>query len=244
MLAHFLTLAALFAAILSGMTGLGGGTLLIAVLYAVGLAPTVAVPLHAGVQLVSNASRTLAYLKHVDWRAIGLFMLGAGPAPFLVAPLVAGANADILRLCMAAFVVLAMWPNWLKRFRLQGPGGLVVAGGIAGGVGMVVGATGLLIAPFFLRDHWTKETVIATMALCQSAAYIVKIVAFATFGFGIFTHIEFLLPMAIAAVIGTLIGRRLVNVFSEQSFRIVFRSMLGTLAVKLAWDGVTGLLGA
>ena len=244
MLAHFLTLVALFAAILSGMTGLGGGTLLIAVLYAVGLAPTVAVPLHAGVQLVSNASRTLAYLRHVDWRAIGLFMLGAGPAPFLMAPIVAGANADILRLVMAVFIVVAMWPAWLKRMRLQGSLGLVVAGTIAGGVGMVVGATGLLIAPFFLRDHWSKETVIATMALCQSAAYIVKIVAFASFGFGLFGHTEYLIPMAIAVVIGTLIGRQLVGLFSEQSFRIVFRTMLAMLAIKLAWDGIHGLLGA
>lgn len=242
MLAHLLTLVALFAAIMSGMTGLGGGTLLIAVLYAVGLAPTVAVPLHAGVQLVSNASRTLAYLGHVNWRAMGLFMLGAGPAPFLVTPFITGINADVLRLGMALFVLMAIWPDWLKRFRLQDNGGLIIAGTISGGLGMLVGATGLLTAPFFLRDNWSKETIIATMAVCQSAAYVVKITAFSTLGFSLCAHAKFLIPMAIAAVIGTFIGRRLVNVFSEQTFRIIFRGMLMALAAKLAWSGAHGLL--
>ena len=47
--------------------------------------------------------------------------------------------------------------------------------------------------------------------------------------------------MAIAVVIGTLIGRKLVNVFSEDNFRIVFRTLLAMLALKLAWDGLHGL---
>jgi uncharacterized membrane protein YfcA len=237
-----LTLAAFFAAVLSGMTGLGGGTLLIAVLYAAGLAPGVAVPLHAGVQLVSNASRTFAYLGHVDWRGCLLFMVTALPAPFLALPLVAGFDADALRLFMAGFIVLAMWPGWLAKLRLQGRAGLLLSGFIAGGVGMVTGATGLLIAPFFLREQWSKETVIATMAVCQSLAYLVKIAAFWVHGDSLLAHTPLLLPMALAVIVGTLVGRRLVNVFDEQGFRRVFRLILALLAIKLAWDGLRGML--
>ena len=51
-----LTLAAFVTAAISGMTGLGGGTILVVILYAAGLAPTVAVPVHASVQLVSNGA--------------------------------------------------------------------------------------------------------------------------------------------------------------------------------------------
>lgn len=240
----FLTLTAFFAAVLSGMTGLGGGTLLIAVFYAVGLAPGVAVPLHAGVQLVSNASRTIAYLPHVDWRGTGLFMLTAIPAPFLALPLVAAFPVDGLRLFMAGFILLALWPGWLARLKLQGTAGLLLSGLVAGGVGMVTGATGLLIAPFFLRDGWSKETVIATMAVCQSAAYLVKIFAFALHGESLLTHWQWLLPMVIAVIIGTLVGRRLVNVFDEAGFRRVFRLLLAVLALKLAWDGASGMLVA
>jgi len=244
MLVVALTLAALVAATLSGMTGLGGGTLLIAVLYAFGLAPAVAVPIHAGVQLTANASRTLAYLAHVDWRGLGLFLIGALPAPFVVAPFATGADPAWVRLGMALFILMALWPDWLTRIRLQGNAGMVVAGAIAGGVGMITGATGLLIAAFFLRAQWSKETVIATMAVCQSLAYLVKIVAFSSFGYGLGDYGHLLLPMAVAAVIGTLLGRRLVGVFDERSSRIAFRLILAALALRLAYDGVAGLHAA
>src|SRR5699024_7547432 len=99
-----LTLAALATSTLSGVTGMGGGTILIALFYAVGLAPAVAVPLHAGVQLVANASRSLAYAPHIVRSGLGLFLLGAVPAPFVVAPLVVNADPDWVRLIMAAFI--------------------------------------------------------------------------------------------------------------------------------------------
>lgn len=241
MLIPILTAAAFGAAILSGMTGLGGGTLLIAALYAAGLAPTVAVPLHAGVQLLSNGTRTLAYLGHVDWRGLGLFLVGAVPAPFLVAPLVVRADADVLRLVMAAFVLSALVPGWVRWIRLQGPLGLVVAGTVAGGVGMVVGATGLLVAPFFLREDWSKETVIATLAVCQALAHSLKIVAFAAQGHSIGGELALLVPMGLAVIAGTLVGRRLVGVFDERRFRWAFRGILLLLALRLAYDGATGL---
>lgn len=236
-----LTVISLAAAALSGMTGLGGGTILIAAIYALGFAPTVAVPLHAGVQLVSNGTRTLAYLPHVDWRGIGLFMLGAAPTPFLVAPLVAHADPDLLRLGMAVFIVFALWPAWVQRVRLHGATGLLVAGLLAGGLGMAVGATGLLIAPFFLREHWGKETVIATMAVCQTALHLIKILAFSAYGYGLLAHWHLLVPMAAAVIVGTLIGRRLVGLFDERRFRFVFRAILVVLALQLAHDGAVGL---
>ncbi|MES1943161.1 hypothetical protein PC39_03522 [Salinisphaera sp. PC39] len=243
MMAVILTLVALAAATLSGMTGLGGGTVLIAALYAAGLAPAVAVPLHAGVQLVSNGTRTLAYLTHVDWRGLALFLVGAAPAPFLVAPLVVRADADLLRLVMAGFVVLATMPGLIHRARLGGAAGLVAAGAISGGAGMVVGATGLLIAPFFLREDWSKETVIASMAVCQTLVHLLKIAAFAWQGFGLLGELDLLVPMSVAVIAGTLLGRRMVGLFDERLFRIVFRIVLLSLAARLAYDGVTGLLG-
>lgn len=241
MLTVVLTVAALGAAILSGMTGLGGGTVLIAILYAAGLAPTAAVPLHAGVQLVANGTRTLAYLRHVDWRALGFFLLGAGPAPFLVAPLVVRADPDMVRLLMAGFVLLALVPDQLRRVRLHNAAGMILAGVLAGGAGMVVGASGLLIAPFFLRDDWSKEKVIASIAVCQTLAHLLKIAAFAGQGYGLLDDLALLLPMCAAAVLGTLVGRRLVGVFDERSFRLAFRLILLSLAARLAWVGVSGL---
>jgi uncharacterized membrane protein YfcA len=244
MLAAVLTLIALLASTLSGMAGIGGGTILIAAMYAVGLTPTVAVPVHAGVQLVSNFSRTLAYLRHVEWRALRDFLIGAAPAPFLVAPLIARANEHWLLITMAGFIYLTLWPRWLKWLRLEGRAGMVAAGVITGGLGSLVGATGTLIAPLFLRSDWRKETTIATLALCQAIAHLLKIIAFATVGYGLFEHWQLLLPMVLAVVVGTLIGSRLHGRLSEERFVGMFRLILGALATKLLYDGAMGLLAA
>lgn len=241
MISFILVLAALLSATLSGITGLGGGTILIAVLYAVGLLPAVAVPLHAGVQLVSNASRTLAYLKHVDWPSLRWFLLGAVPSPFVVAPLVVGADSDWIRLSMAGFILVALWPKLLSFIHLHGPVGMTLAGVLAGGVGMIVGATGMLIAPFFLNPAWEKQRVIASLAVCQTFAHLLKIAAFASFGANVFEHWAWLIPMCIAVILGTWLGKRLHGHLDEGQFQWLFRSILALLAIKLAWDGAAGL---
>ncbi|MES1928507.1 hypothetical protein SADO_04590 [Salinisphaera dokdonensis CL-ES53] len=237
-----LVAAALVTATLSGMAGMGGGAILIAVMFAFGMPPALALPLHAGVQLASNASRSIVYGPHVRWGALGLFMLTAVPGPFLIAPLVVDANPDWIRLIMAVFIAMAVWPSWAQRLKIHGRVGLLVAGAIAGVVGPVVGATGILVAPFFLRDDWRKEQIIATMAVAQACGHLLKMAAFSMNGFNVLARLDLLVPMAIAALIGTLIGRRLVGLFSEHSFRYMIRIVMLVLSVKLAWDGVAGLL--
>ena len=107
----WLVFAAFATAALSSLAGAGGGTVLIGVLFAAGIPPVLAVPLHAVVQLASNASRTVAYAKQVRWRGALIFCLGAVPAPFVVAPLLAAANPDWIRLIMAVFIIWALLPR-------------------------------------------------------------------------------------------------------------------------------------
>src|SRR5258706_5504677 len=89
-------------AAVSGIAGLVGGTILIGALYAMGLTPAVAVPLHAAIQAASNGSRAVAFHRSVEWRASGWFLLGAVPGPFLIAPLAGRANIHVVELVLAA----------------------------------------------------------------------------------------------------------------------------------------------
>ncbi len=240
-LALALTLAAFAGATLSGVTGVGGGTILIAVIYALGLAPAVAVPVHAAVQLVANGSRTVAYFEHVDWAAFRQFLWGVVPSPFLVAPLVVKADPNIILLAMAAFILFSLWPTALSFIHMTGRAGMATAGLLAGGLGSIFAASGTVIAPFFLRPDWSKQTTIATLAVCQAAAHLMKIVAFASFGFGVLKYWYWLLPMCAAVMLGTWLGRNLHEKVSEPVFDLAFKAILALLALKLAWDGTSGL---
>ncbi len=231
-------------AALSGVAGIGGGTLLIAVMFAVGLSPVVAVPLHAAVQMVSNASRAMAYRRDIDWRSAGWFLLACAPLPFLTAPLIARADANVIRLVLAGAIVLSLMPqatalldqHWSLRRKM------LVAGALNGAIGMIIGATGLVIGPFFIDRQWSKETTVGTLALCQSLGHLLKVLAFGAFGYGLLQHWELAWPLMLAVAAGTAIGRALMYYVSRRQFLLLFRVVLVLLALRLAASGILGLM--
>jgi len=230
-----LTAAALITAVISGMAGLGGGTVLVAVMFGVDLAPRTIVPVHAAVQLVSNGARTAVFARHVRWSALLAFLLAAVPAPFLAAPWIEHLDARWVKLGMGLFILAITWAQGpLSRLRPRSAFvALFIAGLLAGGVGMIVGATGALIAPFYLRDDWTKETIIGTKALCQGSAHVLKLVAFEAHGFALAAHLSLIVPMSVAVVVGTVIGKRIGKRLSDKTFARIFRLILTALAAKL-----------
>jgi len=232
-------------AALSGVAGIGGGTILIGVLYALGLAPTVAVPLHAAVQFVSNLSRTVAFLKHVEWRAAGWFLLTAAPTPFLVAPLVAQANVSVILLLLAGLILMSLLPSLDTR-----PAGatrddrlsFLLAGFLNGTLGMFVSATGLFVGRLFLRPEWPKEKVIATLAMTQTLGHLLRVFGYASVGFAVTARLDLLLPLVVAVIAGTYAGRQLHRHLDETRFRTLFKGILLVLSLKLIYDGVRGLV--
>lgn len=238
---YAVAVAAFFTATLSGIAGIGGGTVLIGIFYALGFAPVVAVPMHAVVQLISNGSRTLAYLKHVQWRAALWFMVGAVPAPFLIAPLVQRADPYVLDLLMAALVGASLLPERKEGVKVPAHIAVLFAGVLNGSLGMFIGATGLVIGRLFLRPEWKKETVIGTLALCQSIGHLAKIGGFASLDISALARLDIIAPLAVATVLGTLSGRWLHRYVSEELFQKVFKSILLVLSLKLAYDGARGL---
>jgi uncharacterized protein len=229
-------------AALSGVAGLGGGTILIGVLYALGLAPTVAVPLFAAVQFVSNLSRTVAYLRHVQWRAAGWFLLTAAPTPFLVAPFVAAANVDVVLLLLAGLILISLVPARDGAEPLAQKPALLLAGFLNGSIGMFVGATGLFVGRLFLRPEWSKETVIGTLAFTQTLGHLLRVLGYASAGFWVTAHTELLWPLVAAVIAGTFAGRALNRRLDETLFRRLFKTILLVLSLKLAYDGASGLL--
>ena len=229
-------------AALSGVAGIGGGTILIGVLYALGLAPTVAVPLHAAVQFVSNLSRTVAYAKHVEWRAAGWYLLTAAPLPFLVAPFVAAANVNLVLLLLAGLILVSLLPTKDGGEPLKPVPSFLLAGFLNGTLGMFVSATGLFIGRLFLRPEWTKETVIATLAMTQTLGHLLRVLGYATVGFAVSERLDLLVPLVVAVIAGTFAGKLLNRRLDEARFRVLFKAILLVLSLKLIYDGVTGLM--
>ena len=237
-----LTVCGFGTAFLSGVAGLGGGTILIGVLYAAGLTSAEAVPLFAAVQLVSNSSRTLAYLPHVEWRAAGWFALAAVPATVLVAPFAAAVSADLVCLILALLILASLAPGQADRAPLPPRGAYLTAGLLNGSLGMFVGATGLFVGRLFFRPEWTKETTIGTLALTQVIGHGLRVVAYGLVGFSVLAQWQLLMPLALAVIAGTWAGKRANARISRALFDRLFKLILLLLSAKLLYDGLTGIL--
>lgn len=239
-LALLLSLTGLFTSALSGVAGLGGGTILIGVFYALGLAPVDAIPLFAAVQLVSNLTRTAAYVRHVEWRAAGWFLLAAIPATALLAPFAARVDVHLVQLILAGLIAISLLPA--QRAKPLPPRMAFVAAGAANGaLGMFVGATGLFVGRLFLRPEWPKQKVVATLALTQVFGHGLRVIAYGVVGFHALARPLVLLPVCASVILGTLLGRQLNGRLSETAFRKLFQGILIVLTLKLAYDGLTGL---
>ncbi|SFF23121.1 Uncharacterized membrane protein YfcA [Fontimonas thermophila] len=236
-----IVLVAFLSATLSGVAGLGGGTILIGVLYAAGMAPAQAVPLFAAVQCVANSARTLAYLRHVEWHAAGWFSLAALPAMLLVAPFVEHADADLVRLVLSGLILASLLPTRAGVAALPPRPAFTLAGLLNGSLGMFVGATGLFVGRLFFRPEWRKETTIGTLALTQTLGHALRVVVYGFVGFSALAQPLLLALLCGAVIAGTALGKRLNGRLSEVQFAALFKWILIVLSIKLAYDGMRGL---
>ncbi len=233
-----LSVVAGLSAALSAVAGIGGGTILIGAMYAMGLPPLVALALHAGVQTVSNASRTLAYRQHVDWRHGALCIAVAAPLPFIVTPWLVGLDADLLRRLLGAFVLANLLPKPPHVEAIGLRARMVVAGVLKGALGPIVGASGLLLAPFFFSRHWSKEQTVATLAFVQAVGHVVKIAAYLAAGVSLGSWAVWWAPLALAVILGTALGRRIMGRISQLTFERVFKLVLAVLGLRLVLIGL------
>jgi uncharacterized membrane protein YfcA len=239
-----LGVAALVTSMLSAVVGMAGGITLLAVMLLF-LDPLVAIPLHGVVQLVSNGSRTWVQRSHVRWNVLLPYAALLLPAGFVGLEIAQLLPAPAARVLIGAFVLVATWrPAWVllgthpetvdprRRF--------VALGGVVGVLNMTVGATGPLIAPFFLNLGLTRQALVGTKAACQTAGHLAKI---AVFGLAGFAFLAYALPLAVlsaAVVVGTWIGSRLLDRVSELWFTRLYRAVLTVIALRLVVAAALG----
>jgi uncharacterized membrane protein YfcA len=233
-----LLIAAFLTAILSAIVGMAGGITLLSVML-LDLEPLVAIPLHGAVQLVSNGSRAWIQRKHVDWAIVSRFAVLLLPAGFIgyyaIAELM---PATVTKAAIGVFVLVATWrPGWLlfgshpedtdasRRF--------LVLGGVSGLLNVAIGATGPLLAPFFLNLGLTRFALIGTKAFCQMLGHLAKIAIFGVVGFSFGSYLPLLLGLWAMVVVGTWTGSQLLNRVDEVAFTWLYKGVLTLIALRL-----------
>ncbi len=225
--------ATLAAAALSGLVGMGGGTLLVAVMASL-LPPSQVVPLHGVVQLLSNSLRGLFLLRQVRWRLFFLYVPLQLVGVAVAIRLYRGETLEWFRPAIGIFVLAWLaWDRWRPK-RLETPEAIFALAGFGGGLlTILVGVTGPYLSAFFLRRDLQKEEIVATKAAIQTVGHLSKIPAFLSVGFDYRAHAGLLLPLLAASVVGTWLGTRALRRVEARIFDRLFRITLGLLAMRL-----------
>lgn len=233
-----LTLVAVCTSIISGIAGMGGGVLLLS-LMTFFLPYKLIIPIHGVVQFVSNLSRSFYLRKHVKWDFFLSFLLGT-PIGFLIAYNILKSieKPEVFYLIIALFILYVVFkPKKLPEFKLNRFGwfGLGILGAIQSAV---LGATGPLIAIFYVRDDLTKEQIISTKALQQVVTHALKVPLFLSLNFSYIEHSPMIISMCVAALIGTYGGVSLLKRFDENMFKKIFKTVLFISALRLIYKFV------
>lgn len=228
--------------VLSAAVGMAGGITLLSVMLLY-LEPLAAIPLHGVIQLVSNGSRAAIQRSHVDWSLTWRYGLLILPMGALGLKFAFSLPPHLTTLVIGCFVLLATWrPEWLRLGahpeRTERGRRFLALGGAVGFLGVVVGATGPLIAPFFLNLGLPRQGVIGTKAACQTLSHLAKIILFGLTGFVFSEFAEALLIMSVLVGAGTWVGSRMLDRVDERVFIVIYKTVLSAIALRLlAWDG-------
>ncbi len=232
-----LAVAAFATSMLSAIVGMAGGIVLLSVMLLF-LEPLVAIPLHGVVQLASNSSRTWVQRKHVRWPIIGAYCLLLVPMSFVGLRIAETLSPPVARLLIGVFVLIATWvPSLLLMGshpeRSDPRRRFVILGGVVGMINMTVGATGPLIAPFFLNLGLKRQGIIGTKAASQALGHLVKIAVFAIAGFAFSEYALVLLLLSAMVVAGTWAGSQVLESVNELWFKRLFKTVLTLVALRL-----------
>jgi uncharacterized membrane protein YfcA len=157
---------------------------------------------------------------------------------FLGLPIAQALPPAATKLAIGLFVLVATWS----------PGALLlgthpeasnpnqrffVLGGVVGVLNVTIGATGPLIAPFFLNLGLNRFQLVGTKAACQTLGHLAKLAVFGIAGFAFGAFVPLLLLLAGLVLVGTWIGSRLLEHVDERFFALLYKGVLTAIAAYL-----------
>jgi uncharacterized membrane protein YfcA len=238
----FILLAVFLTSTLSGVFGMAGGMLLLLLLTArMPLAD--AMVLQGSAQLVANAVRAALLARHVRYELV-LRYVGAG----VLAVALCGALGIVVDAGIALIVtgIVGCAEPWFARLRvpsIEQPHGVLAAGALVSSLHVVSGAPGPVLDAFFAQSSLSRHENVATKALLQCSGHVLKIAYFALLAGGgaQLDLAQGFWPIALASVLGTMLGRKILDRVDEAFFRRGTRVLVRSLGVASLIRGTFAL---
>lgn len=131
---------------------------------------------------------------------------------------------------LGAFIIIATWrAQWLKLFRWHP----TFSGAITSAMSMLFGATGPLVMSVVPNENWSKQSVVGTHGAAMSFQHGFKVLAFGLVGFELLVYWHIILALLVGALVGNLLGQRVLSKIGDQRLRVVLKWVLTLLAIRM-----------
>ena len=238
-----IALSVFFTSALSGVFGMAGGLVLLAILLAM-LPVATAIAVQGAIQIVANGSRAWFSRHYIDWRVLGIICLGLAVAGLVL--FVLRYTPDLATVCIGiGLMPVLVWipRHWLALDATR-PHHAFVCGLVGGGLNLAVGASGPTVDIFFIRTAMDRRRIIATKAATQVISHAAKVVFYG----GLATAVgadEWLLVLVAApfAVAGTNLGYHILQRLSDDGFRMWTRWVVTAIGIFYLVRGIFLLTG-
>lgn len=228
--------------LITSLTGLGGGTLILAGLLLV-YPPELALPLHSFTQFTANALRAGIFFRKVSWKTVAAYASLMLPAAWLAAELFEKINPSVLKILVGTFILISIIPWKFRPKNEPRPSTFVIAGALSGFLGIFVGAVGPMVVPLFNRLPLGREGNLSTKSAGQMCLQLSKIIAFGgAAGVNYMALKENIAILILGSLIGVGISIPIGKKISQKNFDLAVNVLLGLISVKVLYEGISELI--
>jgi uncharacterized protein len=189
--------------------------------------------------LLGNSQRIILFWSDINWKITFWYLPGAIAGAILGAYLFTQLNLDWLQLLIGLFLILSVVGFWSKKqessFSVETwyflPAGFVYAF-ISG----LIGSSGPLLNPLYLKYGLVKEEMIATKAANVVVIHVFKIIIYLAFGAMTPQYLGYGLAIGLAAAPGNWLGRYVLRSMSNQHFRQLALATMGLTGILMLWQ--------
>jgi hypothetical protein len=233
----FVLAVGLVAGTISGIVGTGSSIMLVPVLvYQFG--PKQAVPIMAVAAVMANASRIMAWVRDVDWRACAAYSITGIPTAAFGARTLLVLPSRAVDVAIGLFLI-AMVPvrHWLARHQFKITlWHLALGGALIGYVTGIVVSTGPLSVPLFLFYGLSRGAFIGTEAASSLGLYVSKSITFQQLGALTWEIALKGLITGSSLMAGAFIAKRFVLKLEPDVFRLVMDGIMLAAGLSMLWN--------
>lgn len=231
--------ATLITSLISGVLSMAGGMILM-VVFGFFLSVPVAMVLHGVAQAFSNGSRVWIYRRHIRWRVLGFYAIGAlaMTAVFAVFTFVPSIGLVFMLIGTFPFLALAI-PKSIHLDMEKGPVA-VLSGVLVTVAQLLAGASGPVLDIFYVQSEMTKEQILGTKAVTQTLGHILKLIYYGSVMAVASTQLPLWVVPAVvaAAILGNYLGSLVVARMTDNQFKQIGRYVVMVIGVICIGKGI------